>query len=286
MQVLVNRLSGLPSESTEGVTVIKLPEPTLRLPREKPIPKAKPQTKWEAYAQLKGIQKKKKGRMLWDNESKQYKPRWGYGRKDETKSWLLEVPENADPNEDQFAKKIAEKKERVAKNELKRLRNIARVTKAKVPGVGLTPTDKPSKDHLGKTLAVTHKSTASLGKFMDTLPKEKLRLGKKRKFESNYTDDRERQKKILKGIADGTPVLDVNRAANIAKHREERERSMAKKSGDGEKKKAGAKGKKGGKKSFSGKPSGKPKKTFAGKTKKSFSGKKGGGGGGAKKGRK
>ena len=51
-----------------------------------------------------------------------------------------------------------------------------------VPGVGLTPTATPSKDQLGKALAVTHKSTASLGKFMDTLPKEKLKgLGKKRK---------------------------------------------------------------------------------------------------------
>lgn len=25
----------------------------------------------------------------------QYRPRWGYKSKDETKSWLLEVPENA-----------------------------------------------------------------------------------------------------------------------------------------------------------------------------------------------
>ena len=33
------------------------------------VPKEKQLTKWEQYAKLKGIQKKKKGRMVWDNES-------------------------------------------------------------------------------------------------------------------------------------------------------------------------------------------------------------------------
>jgi hypothetical protein len=52
-----------------------------------------------------------------------------------------------------------------------------------VPGVGLTPTDAPSKDYLGKALAVARKSTASIGKFTDKLPTEKASkyTGKKRK---------------------------------------------------------------------------------------------------------
>ena len=33
-------------------------------------PKPKPETKWEKYAKLKGIQKKKKGRKVWDEELK------------------------------------------------------------------------------------------------------------------------------------------------------------------------------------------------------------------------
>ena len=58
-----------------------------------------------------------------------------------------------------------------------------------VPGVGLTPTVAPSKDQLSTALAVTHKSTASLGKFMDTLPKEKLKgLGKKRKVSAVFVN--------------------------------------------------------------------------------------------------
>ena len=61
----------------------------------------------------------------------QYRPRFGYKSKGNQKDWLLEVPTNADPYEDQFAKKKKEKQERVAKNELQRLRNIARTTKSK-----------------------------------------------------------------------------------------------------------------------------------------------------------
>lgn len=52
-----------------------------------------------------------------------------------------------------------------------------------VPGVGLTPTEQPSKDHLSKALAVAYKSTASIGRFTEKLPKEKPTKfsGKKRK---------------------------------------------------------------------------------------------------------
>ncbi len=36
---------------------------------------------------------------------------------------------SSDPNEDQFAKRLSAKKERVAKNEFQRLKNIARANK-------------------------------------------------------------------------------------------------------------------------------------------------------------
>lgn len=52
-----------------------------------------------------------------------------------------------------------------------------------VPGVGLTPTEAPSKDYLGKALSVAKTSTASIGKFTENLPKEKppKNTGRKRK---------------------------------------------------------------------------------------------------------
>lgn len=73
-------------------------------------------------------------------------PRYGYKRSaaEEEKDWVLEVPGNADPMEDQFAKKKKIKQENVAKNELQRMRNIAVARKVKVPRIGMLPTEKPS----------------------------------------------------------------------------------------------------------------------------------------------
>lgn len=140
-QLIVNQLFELPQERVENVIVAKLPKGTTILPREKPLPKPDPMTKWEKYAKMKGIQKKKKSRMVFDEVHNEWRPRWGYGRKnDSTKDWLIEIKKNEDPDQDFFAKRTTEKNERVAKNELQRLRNVARSSKKKVPGVGLTPT--------------------------------------------------------------------------------------------------------------------------------------------------
>jgi len=64
------------------------------------------------------------------------------------KDWVLEVPGNADPMEDQFAKKAEKKKEKVAKNEFQRLRNIAKAKKIKLPKEGLPPVENPNADQV------------------------------------------------------------------------------------------------------------------------------------------
>ncbi|XP_005096118.1 ribosome biogenesis regulatory protein homolog [Aplysia californica] len=266
-QCLFNSLWQLPVEQVEGAYVVKLPEPKTWLPREKPVPKKKPLTKWQEYAKSKGILNKKKSRMVWDELSQEYKPRWGYKRaNDDTQEWAIEVPDNADPMEDQFAKRKNAKKERVAKNELQRLRNIARSQKSKVPGVGLTPTEKPSKDQLSKALAVAHKSTASIGKFTDRLPKEKPSrfTGKKRKFEpsiGNLKSEKEKQLNLIETNAKKLPKIDMAKATNRALRQEEQTASREKQSRKTPKK---AKGKKAlglGKKASGGRTGGGNKKT-------------------------
>ncbi|KAF6727310.1 Ribosome biogenesis regulatory-like protein [Oryzias melastigma] len=163
-QLLINEIWKLPTERVEEAIVAKLPEPATRLPREKPPPKPKPPTKWEQFAKLKGIQKKKKTNMVWDETAKEWRRRWGYKRaNDDTKDWLIEVPQTSDPNEDQFAKRVHAKKERVAKNEFNRLKNIARAQKIKTPGVGLLPRTKQSKDELSRAVSVAKTSTAFRG---------------------------------------------------------------------------------------------------------------------------
>ncbi|KAJ8279754.1 hypothetical protein COCON_G00068200 [Conger conger] len=234
-QLLLNEIWKLPTERVDEVIVAKLPEPTTRLPREKPPPKPRPPTKWEEFAKLKGIQKKKKTNLMWDDVHKEWKRRWGYKRaKDDTKEWLLEVPETADPNEDQFAKRNKAKKERVAKNELNRLRNIARAQKIKVPGIGLAPTGQQSKSELEKAVHVAKLSTASVGKFQDRLPKEKAprNTGKKRKFQpliGDFSTEKQKQLDILKIMDGKKPRLDINKAVNKQMREEDMESDSKKK---------------------------------------------------------
>ncbi|XP_046879525.1 ribosome biogenesis regulatory protein homolog [Hypomesus transpacificus] len=251
-QLLVNEIWKQPTERVQEVIVVKLPEPTTRLPREKPAPKPKAPTKWEEFAKLKGIQKKKKTNLVWDDVAKDWKRRWGYKRaNDDTKEWMIEVPVTADPNEDQFAKRNKAKKERVAKNELHRLRNIARAQKIKVPGVGLTPTLQQSQTDLTRAVNVAKASTASVGKFQDRLPKEKApkNTGKKRKFQPNIGDfksEKERHLELLRVMDTKKPRLDVNKAANKQMREEDREAASKFRKGSGKK----------GRGSFSGKGKG------------------------------
>ena len=60
------------------------------------IPAVKKLTRWEEYARVKGINKRKRGRMVWDETAKDWRPRWGYRRaNDSTKDWCIELPEQA-----------------------------------------------------------------------------------------------------------------------------------------------------------------------------------------------
>lgn len=65
-QLLLNKIWELPIERVEEAIVAKLPAPTFVLPREKPLPKPKPLTKWQKYAREKGITKTKKSKLNWD----------------------------------------------------------------------------------------------------------------------------------------------------------------------------------------------------------------------------
>ncbi|XP_072267207.1 ribosome biogenesis regulatory protein homolog [Pyxicephalus adspersus] len=249
-QLLINQLWTLPTQRVEEAVVATLPDPSTRLPREKPIPKPRAPTRWEEFAKLKGIKKKKKTNLVWDEVSKEWRRRWGYKRaNDNTKDWLIEVPATADPNEDQFSKRVKAKKERVAKNELNRLRNLARADKGKIPGVGLTPTEQPSRDDLGKAMHVAKRSTASAGRFQDKLPKEKepKNMGKKRKFQpllGDFGAEKNKQLEILKVMDSKKPKLDVNKAVNRQMREEDAEASAKRKKPF----KKGGRGKQGGKK--------------------------------------
>lgn len=238
-QLLFNQIWELPIERVDSVVVAQLPETNTFLPREKPVPKPKPLTKWEEYAKKKGIENKKRSRMVWDKELDQWKPRYGYKKaNDDQAQWCMEVPVNKDPNEDQFQKAKDVKKERVAKNEYQRLRNISKAQKAagnkSAPlSSKLKPEVKKDKKRLTKEIDVAKVSTASMGKFQEKLPNEKpnKKTGKKRKFETvcgDMNDEKRRALDIFNKI-NKPNTLDMNKAINKKMAQDQQLNAMDKK---------------------------------------------------------
>lgn len=129
------------STSTSGVEMT-LPHPTFPLPREKKIPAPKAPTKWELFAAKKGIgqkgsrpgsakpgDEKRAGKMVYDEASGEWVPKWGYKGKNKQGEgdWIVEVDEKKEAAlaakgkggvvRDAGAIGRAERKERVKRNE-------------------------------------------------------------------------------------------------------------------------------------------------------------------------
>lgn len=77
MQLLANALFSLPVRRTDDGPTVTLPSPLLKLPREKSLPKPKEPTRWEQFAKAKGIQKRKRGAMKWDDDQSEWVARHG-----------------------------------------------------------------------------------------------------------------------------------------------------------------------------------------------------------------
>lgn len=146
VQLLVNQLLQLPVRRTaESIAssgnqdstqvLFQLPEPLWDLPREKPVPKDKPKTRWEEFAAKKGISKKSKnGKLVFDEESQSWVPKWGYGgiNKKGDNQWLMELDEEkqkaGDESELIDPRKLHrdERKKLVKKNQVQQKRNAQR----------------------------------------------------------------------------------------------------------------------------------------------------------------
>ncbi|RZC39529.1 RRS1 domain containing protein [Asbolus verrucosus] len=241
-QLLFNEIFELPTEKIDEVIVAKLPKQRFSLPRCKPVPKPRPLTKWQEFAKAKGIVKKKKSKLSWDEQLKKWIPLYGFRRTtaQKEKDWVLEVPQNANPMEDQFAKKIEAKSERVAKNELQRLRNIAKARNVKVPRFGISNPDVSSAKELQAAVTVAKSSTASLGKFQEKLPKEKEARGvssitpgatRKRKLPPlSSSEEKSQNLNIADSVLNKRPKIDLEKAVSRHINEEQLQRSEEKKS--------------------------------------------------------
>jgi len=276
VQLLVNGIWELPTERLDEHIVAKLPKPTFALPRARKLPVPKPLTKWEQFAKAKGIKKTTRDKKVYDTELDKWVPRYGYQKfkAEQEKDWVLEVPQNLDPMTDMFQKKKDLKNERVAKNEIARMKNIARAQKVQIPRAGFVTEESASAKELHVAATIAKASTASVGKFQEKLPKEKeargigikeLIPGSKRKRTVDPKMEKSEQLDVVKKILNKRPRIDVDKAVQIQKReaREEREKNPV------EKKKGGSKSKH-AKKFSSKKPKGamgnrKPKKGGAGR---------------------
>lgn len=119
----------------EGVH-IELPAATTPLPREKPVPAAKEQTKWERFAAKKGIAPKlRDGKLVYDKEKGEWVPKWGYKgkNKDGEEDWLVEVDEKKEARMgeagDVRKERRVERKERIRRQDRRMRANERRASK-------------------------------------------------------------------------------------------------------------------------------------------------------------
>lgn len=311
-QLFINELWSQETMKVDGYVIAKLPKPMVKLPRAKPIPKPKPPTKWEAFALKKGIQKRKKDKLVFDEATGEWRPRFGYrsAANQNADDWVVEDKPGVDPEELLNSSRVA-KRERAAKNEYQRLRNIARATGTKVannaasvaPAEAVLPGDKPSKVALEQAASLAKLSTASIGKFQESASNEKPVKGvggKKRKFEpneANIGNEKDKNMKLAEEVLSAKPKLNIKRAVANQELSDQRVQADANRENGGRRKKSAGmkKGRNGRpghfdkkKHKFTGKGAPKGAPNFKGSTgapfKRKGGGSSGGGGGGRGKG--
>ncbi|KAK4034806.1 ribosomal biogenesis regulatory protein [Parachaetomium inaequale] len=81
-QVLINQLlTTCAITSTPAGVLLSLPAPQTPLPREKPIPTPRPETKWSAFAKRRGIKPKtreQRRNLQYNDGTGEFERKWGY----------------------------------------------------------------------------------------------------------------------------------------------------------------------------------------------------------------
>ncbi|ONK80349.1 uncharacterized protein A4U43_C01F16700 [Asparagus officinalis] len=273
VQAIANALFSLPSTEDPDGPLVRLPQPTTKLPREKHFPKPKPPTKWEQFAKMKGIKNRKKDKRVFDDQTGTWKRRHGYDRVNDDKDVpIIEAKMTDEPGEDPFSKRKEEKKKRVEKQEKNRLQNLKQAMKADalpshvqlaatalpITGTQSKAPKKASKVELENVAGMAATSTASGGKFDKKLPGERppKHSGKYRKFlpvvEGKGMGSQEKQQtdKILNKLMAkaSMDILDVDKAVTMfnvkgeKKRRKDKDQERSSKSSKFESKKKQSKG--------------------------------------------
>lgn len=172
---LLAKLYELPHETCDEGRLAVLPmRQTFPIPRQRKIPSVAPKTRWEKFAQERNIEKRKRSRLVWDANDKDWVPRWGAGsaknKKRKTGEAIFELKNGED------LRTAVESRRSVAKmvmkkQEYRELRNKVEAVGGRMPrpeqaGIGAVESGKKK----GKALIVEAKrraatSTASRGVY-------------------------------------------------------------------------------------------------------------------------
>jgi regulator of ribosome biosynthesis len=219
VQLLVKQIFALDSKQGEFSMMAQLPAPG-KLPREKPAPAVKEPTRWEQFAQEKGIMKRKRSRMVFDEATETWRPRFGYKKESAAADWCIEVKDGEDIFVDKFAEKRLAKKKRVLQNQMNQIANLERLERATskahqqapVAPSGIATTlgqGRPRKGTEGsrgkrgmsassRALAAASVSTASLGQFDKVVDGEQPRKNtKRRRYRDNNINTKERDRQLM-----------------------------------------------------------------------------------------
>lgn len=217
-QLLVSQIFQLPREQTDIGPIVRLDklEFVEQLPRMMPLPKPKVKSRWDKFAEERGIEKKKRSRLVWDEASKDWVPRWGANsakNRAEKKDWLVEVPLNS--TEDPFEKKRLAQQLVKAKQKLREARNKLEMSGEKLPaGVNssLVTGGKRNKDTLNEVLKRAQVSSGSVGRFDKRIESEKVMdQGKKKKLlSSNMGEEKNQAMKIMNSVLKGTTAASTS----------------------------------------------------------------------------
>ncbi|KAG9395879.1 Ribosomal biogenesis regulatory protein [Carpediemonas membranifera] len=195
LQLLTNHIFDLPKDGS----VFILPPRSEVLPRALAPPKPKKPTKWEKFAQEKGIKKRTRmERNVLDKSTGQFTPRFGMKAKRVEDDWLMVDKMNAkyEEGEDPFLVAKQGRKERVAENAKKAKQNTFRAERG-------TPAASKRKTDIMHSLSAAKLGTASQGLFDAKIANEPAQKSHKRRhFQENFSKggqsaERDAQAKIL-----------------------------------------------------------------------------------------
>lgn len=244
-QALVLQLFQLPVEKSDVGPLALLSSPlshgaihrAMVVPREKPVPKPKPETRWQKFAREHGIQKHKRSRNVLDETTGEYLPRWGRGSIRKTADdaqWVIEekehpadyIPAASDTTsyEDPFQKNKAEKKRQREEQQRRERRNIASRTKEDARAAfaatsltaaagGIRSSMSMSHARLNRAVKLAQKSTRSMGDFDEHRPDEPAIKKRKKPTKSRSPSD---EKTASLKVLDKVIRKDTDTSANIS----------------------------------------------------------------------